>query len=171
MKSDLTTPVSDELLWEATRYVGDDMTDAERLRFEERLATDVQACEAVALAVRLGAGLQSALAAVSRPELRFDRTARRRRWVPVALCAALLLATGILVTYRPVPSPERVEVATAELLNRWRLDRRFGLIEELDAEIDVDGESDIVDESLSAPGWLVSAVRLTEKAVPERTEP
>lgn len=167
------TPVPDELFWQAMRYIGNDLTDAERLRFEERLATDVQACEAVALAVRLVAGLQSALAAqaVSRPERRFEGPARRRRWVPVALCAALLLATGLLVTYRSVPSPERVEVATAELLNRWRLDRRFGLIEELDAEIEVDGESGIVDESLSAPGWLVSAVRLTEKAVPEHTEP
>ncbi len=35
-----TSTVSDELFWLAIRYVGDELSDAERTQFEARLAID-----------------------------------------------------------------------------------------------------------------------------------
>lgn len=153
---------SDELFWLAIRYVGDELSDAERIQFEELLAVDPMACEAVAEAMRLSAGLHAAVSTspveLARP---VAKPSSRRRWLPVAVCAALLLATGFLVKSWPTPDAMGLELASKELVHLWRHDGRFGSADLLDGEELWDDELEIVDESLSAPGWLVSAVRLS----------
>jgi anti-sigma-K factor RskA len=54
--------VDAQLTWLATRYVLGELSEADRATFEQRLADDLVACEAVVEASRLKSGLRAALA-------------------------------------------------------------------------------------------------------------
>ena len=155
---------SADLFWTATRYVLDELTPAERAEFEERLASDEAACLAVANAVQLTVGVQ---AASERPvTIRPVEDSRPRRaavW-PAWLAGAALLAAGIAV-FTPWPSPTLapVDLASAELLDRWTQTK---LLSDADGLDDFDPEADVLDDTLAAPQWMVQAVRITTNSKP-----
>jgi anti-sigma factor RsiW len=165
------TTADDELFFRAVCYVENELSDAERQHFEDQLATDVSACAAAAEAVRLISGLHavqltSPISGTHSPD-RSAASRRRGAKGAVALSAALLLVTGVLVTFWRPAAPERMEVASGELLSRWRHDVHLGTTDDLEWSDDDVNEVEIMDESLSAPNWLISAVRLTVKTDPE----
>jgi ferric-dicitrate binding protein FerR (iron transport regulator) len=157
---------NDELFWRAFRYVQNELPAAERVEFETCLGNDLAACEAVAEAVRLTAGMNS-LAAVAMPLAESIPPVRSpRRFFPVAVSAALVLITGLVFTSWPVFDASEANLASAELVNRWRLDGHLAFAELPDGDDVADEDSEILDESLSAPGWMMSAVRLSDELPP-----
>lgn len=166
MRNDQPPADAVELFWLAVRYVGGELSDAERTGFEARLAKDLAACEAVGEAMRLTAGLHAVYEESAPGAQRSETHPMKRRLFPVAVSAALVLVTGLVCTFWQSSDSARtkiasVEIASVELVNRWRLDRRFAAIESPDGDDFPDEDAEILDESLSAPGWMISAVRLT----------
>src|SRR5689334_318110 len=152
---------SADVFWQATRYAWGELTPDEAAAFEERLATDELACAAVAEAVTMSAGLKAAVrpaVVVGRAEVSSRTTSHRR--LTVGLCAAAMALFGfvLLSTWQP-PRPSTTDLAAIELVGRWTSDRHIGLNGEGDYRDDVDHDSEIVDESLSAPHWLLDAVQ------------
>lgn len=150
-----------DLAWEAARYVWGELSPAEATAFEQRLATDELACVAVAEAVQLSAGLQAAVPAplLAQPQRSASTFGRQlAAWV----CAATATVAGIALffAWQPTPAPA-VNLATVELVDRWVAQNHRGPHAEFDIRDDMDTESEILDESLSAPHWLVNAVELT----------
>ncbi len=156
----MTPDLSDSaLFWDAMRYVLGELTPAETAAFEERLAHDEQACAAVADAVTLSAGLQSAApVAASHPAGKVAST-KSRGWLAVSLCgvAAALSGIALLSAWKPL-TPSHHDLAAVELLDRWVADNHHGFNGEHD---DSDLETEVLDESLAAPHWLLNAVELT----------
>jgi hypothetical protein len=68
-------------------------------------------------------------------------------------------------------SPASADLASAELASRWTIDSGFSTIDDLDVDDDWESETEIVDEGLSVPGWLVAAVQLTSPHEPEEPQP
>lgn len=159
---------AEELFWQALRYVQNDLSDAEQAEFETCLGDDPAACEAVADAMRLTAGLNLAgLNLVRQTEMPRPLPAAARspsgRLLPVTLSAALLFATGLAFTFWPSSPPTVTDLASLELVNRWRLDSPFAGAEFHDLDELNDDDAEVLDESLSAPGWMMSAVRLSDE--------
>lgn len=163
LSNELPTAASDDLFWLAVRYVQNELSAAEQAEFEACLGDDAAACEAVAEAMRLTAGLdvigQSAAPmpapVASRPS--------SLRLLPVGVSAALVLLTGLVFTFWPSSQPAETDLASLELVNRWRLDSPFAGAEFHDLDDLNDDDSEVLDESLSAPGWMMSAVRLSNE--------
>jgi ferric-dicitrate binding protein FerR (iron transport regulator) len=154
---------ADELFWLAMRYVQNELSDAERAEFETCLGDDDAACEAIVDAMRLTAGLNLASQTQSPLQLPSVSHPQTRRLLPVSISAALLLAIGLVFAFWPSSQPTETDLASAELVNRWRLDGHFASTEFHDGEDTIDEEAEILDESLSAPGWMMSAVRLSDE--------
>jgi hypothetical protein len=85
----MNSPEKAELSWCAFRYIADEMSADEQARFEEQLAVDQQAREAVALAVELAHGLA---AVPERPAVVAPSRRKRRLRVRLAWSAAAAIA-------------------------------------------------------------------------------
>lgn len=157
---------STELNWHAFRYIADEMDSAEREAFEDQLADDQQAREAVAEVVEL---TQSVVLAVeSSPNT--ESTTQPARFAPLAwmsLGAALCLA--VTLTLQPanptVPSVASNDAtANSELAEHWVSSGRTAENEasEWHAPLPQDAlESELVlNESTESdiPNWLLAAV-------------
>lgn len=155
-----------ELFWRAFRYVQNELPAAERAEFETCLGNDLAACEAVAEAVRLTAGMNSLDTATMPLAEPITPVRSQRRFFPVAVSAALVMITGLVFTSWPSGNTPEAQLASVELVNRWRLDGHLALAELPDGDDVADEDSEILDESLSAPGWMMSAVRLSDELPP-----
>jgi ferric-dicitrate binding protein FerR (iron transport regulator) len=133
----------------AFRYIADEMTGAEAESFEQRLAADQAACEAVAHAVELAQAVASAPADViplpathSSPR----HWLRPARWV----AAAAAIAFGVAGWWYVNRSSEESRLATvwAEMFNSTPHD----LVADSE-EPTLDDESD-----LTVPVWMLEAV-------------
>jgi anti-sigma factor RsiW len=114
---------TDELALQAYLYAGGELSDADRTRFEQRLAIDQAAREALANAVEMSAALRGE---ASRPDPAYrDRVRQRLRpswwsrllarrsyrghpllWTAAGAAASLLLA---LTLFRPAPEIRVIE--------------------------------------------------------------
>ena len=163
-------PSRDSLNWLAVQYVLGELPENEVFAFEERLASDTVACEAVAEATRLMLTLQAAVTdvvtvsapATAIPCVRSAKSTPRGSWL--ALAGATTAAAGLLAAMSLGPNGPRqdqlarVDRSASELVSLWRT----GVAA---AEVDVD-ESDVeVTEASSAvavPNWLFAAVSLEQ---------
>jgi hypothetical protein len=154
----------EDLFWQAVRFAQGDLPGTEQAAFAERLSTDVAACEALADAVKLFAGLASALAP---PATRIAPPSRRpqQQWVPVGISAALILLTGVLAAWWSSGAASDNELGPAELVSRWHSED-LSPFEEETWEEDWEHHPDAAEESLAAPNWLLTAVRLTGNTPP-----
>ena len=147
--------------------------------FEERLATDSVACEAVAEATRLMLALQAAVTdvvtvaapATAIPNVRSAKPTPRGSWL--ALAGATTAAAGLLAAMSLGPNGPRqdqvarVDRSASELVSLWRIGSSA-------AETDAD-ESDVeaaeVSPDVAVPNWLFAAVSLEQgKAAGNSTE-
>ena len=151
----------DDILWMATRYVCDELTEAERASFEERLLSDEAACLAVADVVRISAGLSAS----PRPIPAVDpQPPQRRRILAVASCGlAILLAGFAFLSGQNRQGTTGREMASAELVGRWTAVVSDSLEDELAWDDEVDADSELVEASLDAPDWLLAAVMLQDE--------
>jgi anti-sigma-K factor RskA len=155
--------------WLAMQYVLGELSESDRIAFEERLPTDLQLCEAVTAASRLVLTAQAASmhddAWQSRQPSISTRqetgaTAASRSWSAVIVtCAAMAMAL-MLVVRIPVKSPADGHVSNnspqaAELVSLWRSGSDAG-----------DDDSDDLDEMADAatdvavPSWMLAAVSI-----------
>ena len=160
-------PVSADLAWQATRYVWGELSPTEAAAFEDRLTTDPVACAAVAEAVTLSAGLQQPL---SQPVLGMPtmsvRSSSSGRWWAIVACVGTALAAGIsLMTAWHSPAVDS-DLTAVELVSRWRAEGRFGLAGDPELRDEPEFDSEVLDESLSVPYWLLNAVELTTDVTP-----
>ena len=173
------TPNRDSLNWLAVQYVLGELPESDQFAFEERLATDSAACEAVAEATRLTLTLQSAVAdvvtvaasEVAAPGVRLAKTTPRGSWL--ALAGATTAAAGLLAAMSLGPNGPRqdqvarVDRSASELVSLWRTGSSA-------AETDAD-ESDVeaaeASPDVAVPNWLFAAVSLEQgKAAGNPTE-
>lgn len=186
-------PCRDLLL--AIRYIDGELSGDEHSAFENRLAQDQGAREAVAEAVELSlcvARLSDASCDV-RPLARVRRSGIQIHWKVLAAAACLFLALGLalLAGRRPLPVPSQVHVAavpgrSAEVAIAWSGLRQTGEVDlisrtELLAWLDdssASPSSDLVgpgvsegeggeDGSLSP--WLLEVTRLHQPSSPTRS--
>lgn len=160
----------DSLNWLAVQYVLGELPEGELFAFEERLASDSAACEAVAEATRLTLALQSAVAdvaivaapAIAAPGVRSAKTTPRGSWL--ALAGATTAAAGLLAAMSLGPKGPsqsqlvRVDRSASELVSLWRT----GVAA---AETDAD-ESYVevaeMNREVAVPNWLFAAVSLEQ---------
>lgn len=123
------TALAEPLLTEARRYAGGDLPPAGAVAFEQRLATDQAAREALCQAVRLAQAPDGPSALGPDPAYRDEvrrrllgRTAYRRRpllWGALGAAAALLLTFGTLgrlpLPPGPPPGPTLATLSRARL--------------------------------------------------------
>lgn len=172
-----------DLLWDAFRYVADELADDERGAFEERLAEDQAAREAVAQAVQLSQAVASVSAETNSPAPpRRPNLSRSRRSAVVlsaaaALAVCLLLAVGILFNgadkrgKRPVTETTSAETDRAgALLALWSSSEAGSLAFPQDDAENENQEQETIDsqylesfddslDDFTVPDWMVSAVR------------
>ncbi len=173
------SPNRDSLNWLAVQYVLGELPENEVCAFEERLASDSAACEAVAEATRLTLALRSAVTdvvtvaapATAIPSVRSAKPTPRGSWL--ALAGATTAAAGLLAVMSLGPNGPRqdqvarVDRSASELVSLWRIGSSA-------AETDAD-ESDVevteASPDVAVPNWLFAAVSLEQgKAAGDSTE-
>lgn len=131
MTKENTTPESD-LQWLALQYVSGEMTEAQAALFEEQLADDEAACEAVASAVQTSLAIRQAFEApaeetapvrqtaaevtVIRPAPSHTTTSRGARWISLVASAAAVI---IVLVVTQNHEPETVADNNRELAVLW----------------------------------------------------
>ncbi|WP_435018804.1 hypothetical protein TA3x_000790 [Tundrisphaera sp. TA3] len=148
-------PAIDDLDWLAFLYVSDEMDDAGRAAFEDRLDRDQSAREAVAGAIGMAQVVAMAPTAASRPSpLRLPT----RRLAGLAAAAGLVGASLIALRPAPAPAPDRPPIA--EIVQAWsdlRGGREPGPIDaELLAVVAEPADAE-VETSAAPPSWLLIA--------------
>lgn len=152
-----------ELDWLAFCYVAGEMSAEEFEGFEDRLATDQVAREAVAGAVKLSQAVALASAVpnvrtVSLPDSQDGRWRRRTGWTVVSAVAACLALMLTLNAWQH-PDPIDLQMADAEasrLVEVW-VESQAGT-DDQDA-LPLNGDlDDVGDDDLSVPDWLLAAV-------------
>lgn len=166
-------PGSDELHWLAFRYATGELNAEEEAAFEERLAEDQAAREALAQAVEL----HQALLFIAADQSAHRQPVRRVAIWVAALAACLLAAIGLTWlaasrwTHTPGPQDPLVaadaqaaEVARAYGAIRQQLERDALVAEpapRLAQETGVDDETLTTEPSV--PSWMLTAVSAPEK--------
>ncbi len=150
-----------EIDWQAFLYVSGEMFPADAETFEERLASDQEAREAVAAAVELIGKLVAARPAAPQA-LPAVPTAHRgtRRVAAAATIAASLLVCWSLVRHAQGPAIPSGEEAR-ELISFWSEAWSPGENGAADATADDD------DSESTVPSWMLAAV---ESPPPQATE-
>jgi hypothetical protein len=178
-----------DLEWLAFRYVAAELPDDERRWFEEVLAEDQAAREAVARAVELTISVDGSLRGpsvtsspqhmahpVTLPPRRPVRSAplRRATWLPYAITACLLLTVAFLALRPagnrrlPTPAPDSTD-STSELAHVWS-QARAELLPEPGGELllaeaklsEPVANDDPDDKELVTPDWMFAAVSYYE---------
>jgi hypothetical protein len=179
----------DDLAWLAFCYVADELAAEERERFEERLAVDQAAREAVAAAVALTTDISAALqtrgtASETVEPVRAASSAGARKWFEriawtacgAAACWLLLSVSGAFDPRRPNGPTKDISAADGalgELASNWA-----ALLEETPAGEDAaittaqDEPDDLqpVEEIDAASDWMVAAVLDEEMVADEEME-
>jgi anti-sigma factor RsiW len=183
--SNQLAPGADSLNWLAVQYVLGELPESEMTAFEERLASDSVACEAVAAAAQFTLTLQAAVTdspvavtcemATSRVSpagaAQSAKTAPRGSWL--ALAGAATAAAGLLAAMSLGPSGTRqdqlvrLDRSASDLVSLWRTG---AAADETDAdEPDVEGVE--TSHDVAVPNWLFAAVSLEQgKAAGNATE-
>ncbi len=170
------TPNRDSLNWLAVQYVLGELSESELLAFEERLAVDLVACEAVAEAARLTLTLQVAAAdspvvaacTTNSPRVLPDATVHSSKTTPrgswLVLAGATTAAAALLaaMSFGPAISPStqlaRVDRSASELVSLWRAGSAAAELNIDDAEVElVESRSEV-----AVPDWLFAAVSLEQ---------
>lgn len=159
------SPSDDPLNWMAVQYVLGELPEADAAAFEERLATDLVACEAVSQATRLTMTLQVAAAELQQavvPTGRPVRHPQHRSWVAlagVASVAASLLAALWLIPAGPVETQlARHDRSASELVSLWRMSSAAAAAEVPEADVElIESGSEV-----AVPNWLLAAVSLEQ---------
>ncbi len=150
----------DELDWLAFRYIAGELTRAESEAFEQRLADDQTAREAVARAVMLTSAIVAGRGESPASVVRYPSRPRWTRWV-VAAAAVLLAAITIVVVRpgsRPGESNDELTVAgvwAESALGHGEWSSEFG--------DDADHSDDDADD-IALPDWLIEAVSGPDEA-------
>ncbi len=155
------THATDELCWTASRYVWGELPPAEQAAFEERLSHDEAACLAVAEAVKLTALIQAGEHRASITQSTPSAvTVPRSRWSAALVAVAISAVAACWFAVRQAASPAVVNPGSTELLARWT---DAGQRDESEFWDEFDAEPEVLDESLSAPSWMLHAVQLSNK--------
>jgi hypothetical protein len=173
---------SDDLAWDAFRYAAGEMNAAEGARFEERLACEQPAREALAAAVELAQASALAMSGAGILPMSYPVASAkcRRNWLWPVLGAAACLAAVVSVaalgvgnwnTHRELA---RQQAKQNELAARWSEVRELNAVElagdepgdPLETLADfavgeaegsaVDARAD--DQLVTAPDWMLAAV-------------
>lgn len=152
---------------QALLYVLGELADDQASAFEERLATDLAACEAVASATRFAMTLSAAAAneaTVAAPVRTNAPRLRSRSWVALAgaatSAAAVLIAMWLSPTAVKTPQLARQDHSAAELVSLWRISSQAAAAETDDLDVEV-GEPNL---EVGVPNWLLTAVSLEQGA-------
>ncbi len=191
----MNSPHESETAWLALCYVQDELTSAERLEFEARLADDQSAREAVAEAVELLCAVSLAeqerlveaavtetadsdrIVASVAPASRFSYSSRVAIWGGAVLAAsvALVMTWQMLSAARSTGSSDVALVWAQQLADlNDDIQQRHELADEYAAELDpqqrialnVDRDGD--DDGL-APSWLLAAIEAARVPVVSNT--
>lgn len=168
-----------ELDWLAFQYVAGELSPAEAVAFEERLACDRHACEALARMMQTVDAL--AVAVPARTSLRPRTVLQPRTATPLEpvrgvpsspvrvralvglITAACVMAVAVFVS-QPAPLSRNVETVSrgdraSEIVSLWA-----------DTAGEADAENERLDRAilgedsdLSVPGWMISAVEYAAK--------
>lgn len=175
-------PQQQELSWLAFRYVAGELTAAETEQFEEQLATDQAAREAVAHSVELYHAVAAAEADVVAESVTIAATSRttwsqRLVWISTgAAAAAVLVVAGWNATGLWSSSPAKPSVSP-DLANAWTtVQADLALAEEpsrpMIADLSDAELASIAEEELAlpmdTPSWMTAAVQglTSHKPVP-----
>lgn len=157
---------SADLEWFAFQYVSDELPAAEAARFEDRLAGDQAAREAVAESMLL---LQAVAAGA-----RIASPAPHRTWLQPAAWAAIGAAAclAIIFAIRSLPRdpvvaqrPQAADLTSAELALVWAQNSSF----EDPSSAEVAAEEDLslaADADVIVPVWMLEALSGSEEAKP-----
>lgn len=159
----------DDLPWLAFRYVTGEMTADEEARFEQRLADDQAAREAVEQAVELHEAVRMVS---SEPVPRRSVGVRHLAWLGAAAAAAILVSVGLNgwrtsaplsvpgTVPAPTPAADSATVAAWAELQRTQVSDHvvFGTAH-VDALAPMDAAMEVFDNrDESLPSWLLAAV-------------
>lgn len=159
----MSSPNDDRDNWLAMQYVLGELSETEQLAFEDRLATDLAACEAVTRASRLLLTAREVLAE-SRPApvhvapVVLPAKPQRNSWLVVVVSSAAVAMLCLLGLRAPSKTESVARLtgrdpAAAELVSLWHSGMAV-----------VDSESDDIDEladaagDVAVPGWMLAAV-------------
>lgn len=171
----------DELAWLAFQYVAGDFSAAESEQFEERLATDQAAREAVAEAVELFHAVCAAEAAepaYSQQQPGVAIAARQRStwsqkmvWISTGAAAAVALVAGVLTMnhwggFSPANNERNVAAVSPALADAWSAVRNEYAGEESHSvsasAVLTEAELALAEEDLAlsteAPSWMTAGV-------------
>jgi len=186
---DAVSESPDSLDWLAARYVLDELTAADRDAFEERLADDQAARDAVVQATELVV----AVAEFGRPAIGSHRSVRRLSRVGALAALSVLATTAALVAVLVLPtdpqsddlarrSPEPSESSDAEdvddVVALWSISRVHEMVGESDVASADLADSELIGgrgsydlnasgNSLEPPTWMMAAVSLESEPTPE----
>jgi hypothetical protein len=164
----MTRDQAEQLDWEAFRYITEEMTSVEIEAFEQRLATDQAAREAVAEAVELTQAIASCehdSVSVATRE-RTPTRAARLAWMTLGALACLMLITAVQ-TWKPngnapIDPPSAASNQLAELWSKARDesqedDWQAGWFTESEDTTSLDSAKEHEDVT-AAPSWMLAAV-------------
>lgn len=157
--SRLSTPDPEsDLDWLAFQYLAGELSPADAAAFEDRLACDRHACEAVARMMQTVDALAVAVPAVAPRSSALSRpatSAPSRRPVLALVSTACLIAVGLFLMQSaqdPGPAPRGGDRRVHELVSLWAETAVDADAPEAERSVDTD------DSDLSVPGWMMSAV-------------
>lgn len=152
----------DDLDWLAFRYVSNEMTGAEIESFEQRLADDQSAREAVARAVDVSQAVSATrndvipIPSDHSPLTNLRSPVRRVRQIRWIAAAAASLAAGVLLYHTFRGSSDLSSLAKV-----WAKHFRQEAIDMPDAGLLADSEDAMAideDDDLTVPAWMIEAV-------------
>jgi anti-sigma factor RsiW len=159
-----------DLPWLAFQYVNDELSPDETAQFEERLATDQAAREAVAESMLL---VQAVSAGA-----RMTPASAQRSWKQhaawAAVGAAACLATIFVVRTFPTQGemaarPQIADVASTELALVWANSEGYSEIESPEAADEDHGlaaDTREIDREFVVPGWMMEALSTPSEVKP-----
>lgn len=183
---------ADQLFWQAWRYAADELSGAERAAFEDRLACDQGAREALAQAVEMDVAVvaveqtrgvvalpdRSVSESASSPAARRTLAASLWMMLGAAACFAFMTWLGSGDTGRSSSDPFAAQGPEASLAAAW-LDARAELAAELTTDpsstlpalAEWAGASELEDrsEDIQSPDWMLAAL-LEMKTPTEESE-
>lgn len=181
---------SDNLDWFAFQYLSNELSEQESLDFEELLAQNQAAREALATAVQLIAGLKSieptpalnSQSAVTLPPAfkpRSSLSSRTQKWAVISCAVAVLLVTSFLLTessFRGTTNPQTAQTEPSQDDMKHVLGLWSASAEESSFTVSLSSapeQTDLMDQqnvmaenhALEIPDWLFTAVSLPEESV------
>lgn len=166
------TATGGDLDWVAFCYVADELSANDRESFEQRLAEDTNACEAVARAMRVAEATSMAFHSIAdnsasvEPEIS-SRGRRNTRATAVAATVAVVLVAmlSVMPRFDTEPAADSAEVADAsEIVGLWTTSQ--DLMTESSAESNEPpaseglkaNETSLAELSVDVPDWLLVAL-------------